>query len=155
MFMFMAEYNRAKHVSIYKYISGLKSFTFTRFIELSLTVNIYILIALLAIIVATCDCVCYRKWISSNDKRPVTMNSLRLFISAFFSIVGNIWFSYLYNMSLDVQKKWIKVFFLKEILLKLDNSREYIEMNNAGYPISLMLWSLIGITYTWYYTKSL
>jgi hypothetical protein len=82
--MFMAEYNRAKHVSIYKYISGLKSFTFTRFIELSLTVNIYIPIALFAIMVATCDCVCYRKRISSNDKRPVTMNSLRLFISARF-----------------------------------------------------------------------
>jgi hypothetical protein len=36
-------------------------------------------------------------------------------------------------------KKWIKDSFLKEILLKIDNSREYIEMNNEGYPISLML----------------
>jgi hypothetical protein len=83
--MFIAEdnrANRAKHVSIYKYISGLKSFTFIRFIQLSLTVNIYILIALFLIMVGTWDCVCCGKRISSNDKRPVTMNSLRLFISA-------------------------------------------------------------------------
>jgi hypothetical protein len=80
----MAENHRAKHVSIYEYISGLKSFTFTRFIELSLTVNIYILIALFVIMVGTWDCVCYRKRISSNDNRPVTINSLRLFISARF-----------------------------------------------------------------------
>ncbi len=50
-------------------------------------------------------------------------------------------------------KKWINESFSKEILLKIDNSREYSEMNDEGYPISLMLWSLIGITYTWYYTK--
>jgi hypothetical protein len=83
--MFIAEDNRAnrgKHVSIYKYISGLKSFTFIRFIQLSLTVNIYILFALFLIMVGTWDCVCCGKRISSNDKRPVTMNSLRLFISA-------------------------------------------------------------------------
>ncbi len=32
-------------------------------------------------------------------------------------------------------KKCIKESFLKEILLKIDNSREYIEMNDEGYPL--------------------
>jgi len=135
----MAEDNRAKHVSIYKYISGLKSFTFTRFIELSLTVNSYILIALFVIMVGTWDCVCYRKRISSNDKRPVTMNSLRLFISARFfpsSVTDD---CLICTTCRWMYKKWITESFLKEILLKIDNSREYIEMNDEGYPISLML----------------
>ncbi len=35
--------------------------------------------------------------------------------------------------------KWMTESFFKEILLKIDNSREYIEMNDEGYPISLML----------------
>ncbi len=60
---------------LYEYISGLKSFTYTRFIQLPLTVNIYILIALFVIMVGTSDFVCCEKRISTNDRQPVNMNS--------------------------------------------------------------------------------
>jgi len=116
--MLMAEDNRAKHVSIYKYISGLRSFTFTRFIELSLTVNSYILIALFVIMVGTWDCVCYRKRISSSEKRPVTMNSLRLFITARFFPSSVTDYCLICTTSLWMYKKMDKTVFFKRNITK-------------------------------------
>jgi len=60
---------------VYRNISGLKSFTYTRFIQLPLTVNIYILIALFVIMVGTRDFVSCKKRISTTDRQPVNMNS--------------------------------------------------------------------------------
>jgi hypothetical protein len=102
-------------------------------------VNIYILIALFVIMVGTRGFVCCGKRSSTDDEQPVNMNSLRLFISAhlFPSSVPDD--CVICTTCLWMHEKINNRVFFKEILLKIDNSREYNEMIDEGYPISLML----------------